>query len=163
MSTTRYTKRIPLQSIIIDNCLVCQYNDKVGITTAVIQIRTFIRNKVDISILNQIPRIDLGNRKLNNILLAQSLSFGYNELIAKYKPTETGILNPTNLPDLNRYNRILFIVGTDRGIRKVNQTRIIKRELLENSAKICMNPNRISRLIESGEISIDNIETLYDL
>lgn len=39
----------------------------------------------------------------------------------------------------------------------------MKRDLLENSAKICMNPRRIMRLLEEDVISLDNIETLYDL
>lgn len=48
-------------------------------------------------------------------------------------------------------------------LNKLDQTKFIKRELLENSAKINMNPNRINRLIECGLIDWDNIETLYDL
>lgn len=48
-------------------------------------------------------------------------------------------------------------------LKKLDQTKFIKRELLENSAKINMNPNRINRLIECGLIDWDNIETLYDL
>ncbi len=39
----------------------------------------------------------------------------------------------------------------------------IKRDLLETSAKICMNPTRIMRLLEQNVISLDEIETLYDL
>ena len=31
-----------------------------------------------------------------------------------------------------------------------------KNELLETSAKITMNPNRINRLLENGDISLDN-------
>ena len=46
---------------------------------------------------------------------------------------------------------------------KLDQIKSIKRELLENSAKITMNPNRINRLIECGQIDIDNIESLYDI
>lgn len=39
----------------------------------------------------------------------------------------------------------------------------IKRDLLENSAKICMNPARIQRLLDENAISLDDIDTLYDL
>jgi hypothetical protein len=46
---------------------------------------------------------------------------------------------------------------------KTKQINEIKRELLETSAKICMNPTRIMRLLEENVISLDNIDTLYDL
>jgi hypothetical protein len=47
--------------------------------------------------------------------------------------------------------------------KKISETIEIKRELLENSAKICLNPKRIMRLLDENVISLDNIETLYHL
>lgn len=39
----------------------------------------------------------------------------------------------------------------------------MKRELLETSAKICMNPARIQRLLEENVLDLDDITTFYDL
>lgn len=39
----------------------------------------------------------------------------------------------------------------------------MKRELLETSAKICMNPRRIERLLEEKIIDLDDTATFYDL
>jgi hypothetical protein len=47
--------------------------------------------------------------------------------------------------------------------KRIAETIEIKRDLLETSAKICMNPARITRLLEENVISLDNIETLYHI
>ena len=47
--------------------------------------------------------------------------------------------------------------------KRISETIEMKRDLLENSAKICMNPVRVMRLIDDGVVSLDNIESLYDM
>ena len=39
----------------------------------------------------------------------------------------------------------------------------MKYELLETSAKICLNPKRIERFLSEGILTLDNIESFYDL
>lgn len=80
-------------SVIIDNCVVSKYLEcGVSITP----IRMLKKNKTDLSCLQELPRISLGSRMLDNKLLSRIIdidndSITVEELILQYKPTEYGL------------------------------------------------------------------------
>jgi hypothetical protein len=132
-----FAKRIPLQSVIINDIVVSQFGGAITITP----IKMMIKLKVDIGILHQLHRIDLGSRALNcklinRIVGGQPTVAG---LIAEFNPTEKGIVNPNAHPELTQYNRVLFVVGSEKGVKKVKQIRTIKRELLEKCKSLYAN------------------------
>ena len=48
-------------------------------------------------------------------------------------------------------------------IARINHFRVLREELLEQAAKITMNPKRIARLLESGVMEFDQVEELDNL
>ena len=63
----------------------------------------------------------------------------------------------------NNLYALLNFIYNEKIQQKINEMNLIKRDLLETSAKINMNPSRIQRLIENGDIDIENIETFYHI
>ena len=80
------------------------------------------------------------------------------KVISKKYPGARAKLNNKVVQDLSSKLRIRREM-TEKNAQ-INQ---IKWDLLEASAKICMNPTRIMRLLEEEVISLDDIETLYDI
>jgi hypothetical protein len=122
-----------------------------------------IWNKTDLTWVQTLPRITLGDIEVDEQLINSIIKYTkfknytkFKRLIKQYPPTEVGI-------DVQSFPILYYEIRKMAFMKKVRQMKKIKRELLETSAKICMNPKRILRLLEDNVISLDNIETLYDL
>jgi hypothetical protein len=137
-------------------------------------IRMLKNRKVDISLLSNIPRLEFGSRSLDNQFMSNFNTCYFDKkvverLIEEYKPNKSGI-NRELFPDLYKSaekmainKKLIQMKKIKRELLKLREMMIIKKELLETSAKICMKPCRIQRLLDENVISLDEIETLYDL
>jgi hypothetical protein len=118
------------------------------------------------SITPMTPEIQNKILRLKRFLISRIISENKPENKPRtfLKPNDKGYMTPykikpTTFKDELRKDN--YMIREKWGIK--SKFRSMKRDLLENSAKICMNPRRIMRLLEEDVISLDNIDTLYHL